>query len=441
MKVSVINFNGWLKKMAILMLPLVFTSSAVIAGAQPPLPPDLGQEDITLEKAIDLAHRYNPSMLIFAAAEQQTLAEAMQTSRGLNPELGFEVENFAGSGSHNGFSAAEYTLALSQTFEMGGKRRKERDLADWAVKEVGQDEISAGLQVENLVVEAFITNLKAQQQIDLSTKLVQLAEENLDFVRRRVAMGAVSSIEENQALVDVHWARLELESARQAHRLSRIRLSSLWNAPTATFGQARGSLESMCNLPRWEDLLQRLPNSPALQAFEIEDGKRRAAVALAEALGATDLTASAGLRHYQDSGEFAAVAAISIPLKIHNSNQDARRAAGYHLSQLDAQRQAAVLSLQAALLEQFQSVSTAHGRIVSIRDEILPSAEKAMNQSEEAYRKGRFTMTNLLAVRRTWFQWQNDYVTALAEYQAGIARIHQILGDSHTEILISQENN
>ncbi len=426
----------------ICLLLLATITWAQPSGAQEhPLPPNLDQKDITLETATHLAQQFNPGLQGFTAAEQQMQALVQQAKRGPNPELELGMENFAGSGSHHGFSAAEYTLSLSQTFEFGEKRLKESEAAGWQVKDVGQEALMVGLQVESRVVTAFIATLKSQEEITLALKLVDLAQANLDFVKRRVAMGAVSSIEQNQALVDVHSARLELETARQAWQIAKIRLASLWNSPVPTFARAGGSLESMCELPTWEELTRRLPSSPALKQWDIEAGKRRAAVDLAKAMGSLDLSASAGFRHYQDNGDFAAVAAVSIPLQFRNKNVDAQRAAQYRLDQLETDRQTQVLNLRAALLDQYQSVTTTHGHIVSIRDEILPSAEKAMQQSEEAYRKGRFTMTDLLAVRRTWFQWRQNYVTALADYQTAIAQIHRILGDNHPEILNSRENH
>ena len=39
-----------------------------------------------------------------------------------NPEISLEVDNIAGSGAFSGLSATEYTLAVGQRIELGGKR-------------------------------------------------------------------------------------------------------------------------------------------------------------------------------------------------------------------------------------------------------------------------------------------------------------------------------
>ena len=57
----------------------------------------------------------------------QAEAEAAQALVGQarlrpNPEISLEVENIAGSGAFSGLSATEYTLAVGQRLELGGKR-------------------------------------------------------------------------------------------------------------------------------------------------------------------------------------------------------------------------------------------------------------------------------------------------------------------------------
>ena len=394
---------------------------------------DLQGQEITLPKAIELAFSHNPELLGFTATGYQIQAEAQQAARGLNPDLDFEVENFAGSGEHSGFSAAEYTLALSQTFEMGGKRENEVAVVRWQLKEVEQAANLAGRMVESQVTQAFIEALRAGEEMKLAQELARLAEEDLELVRKKIAKGAVSRVEETRALVEVQVARLEIEKAGQMQSAARIRLSSFWNSTSPTFGDLSGNLESISALPAWDDLVEKLEQSPELNKWALEGGRRQAILKLAQSQASVDLTATAGVRHYGDSGDFAAVAAISIPLPTKNKNQDGQRAAQYGLDRLDNERQAQVLELLGLLLDEYQILSTTHLQITSIRDEILPSTEQGLVQSEEAYRKGLFNMTDVLEVRRTWFGWRQEYFSALAEYQLATAEIQRILGDGPNE--------
>ena len=80
--------------------------------------------DLTLRNAIAAALLSNPALR--AAAWEPRLAEANRLQAGLspNPEIGLELENFAGTGALGGTGALETTLVLSQLIELGGKKAR-----------------------------------------------------------------------------------------------------------------------------------------------------------------------------------------------------------------------------------------------------------------------------------------------------------------------------
>ena len=124
--------------------PLRQHAPAFKAPQTPPTIPSPGPQPeeptgvLTLRQALALALLRNPELA--SAAWEVRAGEARTLQAGLlpNPEVGVEVENFAGSGEFRGVDAAETTVALSQVIELGGKRLRrarvaalERDLAAW----------------------------------------------------------------------------------------------------------------------------------------------------------------------------------------------------------------------------------------------------------------------------------------------------------------------
>src|SRR5262245_33257394 len=85
--------------------------------------------ELTLARAIEAALLNNPDL--HASAYELSAAQARIVQAGLrpNPELGVELENFAGSGALQGVDALETTLSLSQVVELGGKRTLRRSVA------------------------------------------------------------------------------------------------------------------------------------------------------------------------------------------------------------------------------------------------------------------------------------------------------------------------
>jgi len=432
--------TGWGGFLTLLVIILAASPGKVSAQALD-TPPDLEGKLLTLQVALDLAREYNPSLKVYSAAENEALARADQAGRGLNPELGLEVEDFLGSGPYNGFSSAQYTLFLAQTFQLGGKPAKQREAAGWNAELVRLQARLQAIDLQAEVTRVFIEILAAQQEIALTGELVGLAEQDLEFIRRRVKNGSLSPVEISRAEVALFSANMALDSARQTLAIKRIQLATMWNTTEPTFGEISGSLDMLAPPRDWEDLAAQLDQSPRLELFSLEASRRQAELALARVQGKIDLTASAGIRHYGDSGDNAAVATISIPLPVHNRNQDAIRAGQYGLDQVDALRQASVVTLRENLASQHEQLSRTFVQATSIRQEILPASEKALTSANDAYRKGLFTLTDVISVRRAWFELNSRYFQALAGYQSATVEIDRILGGLSSLSPTTPENN
>jgi len=77
------------------------------------------QQHLTLSIAIERTLKDNPSLKVFKF--RQNVLEGQLQSQGLSPayEVGFEMENFAGTGDIGVFDSTEFTLSLSSILELG----------------------------------------------------------------------------------------------------------------------------------------------------------------------------------------------------------------------------------------------------------------------------------------------------------------------------------
>ena len=94
--------------------------------------PISAQETITLDEALARAgvgdrentdSVGNPRVYGPQAEAEAARAAIDQARLRPNPSLSFEVEDIAGSGAFSGLRSSEYTLAIGQQLELGGKRR------------------------------------------------------------------------------------------------------------------------------------------------------------------------------------------------------------------------------------------------------------------------------------------------------------------------------
>jgi cobalt-zinc-cadmium efflux system outer membrane protein len=149
-----------------------------------------------------------------------------------------EVENFAGSGAFRGFDAAETTITLGQTVELGGKRLRrarvaalERDLAAWEYE-------ATRLDVFTATTKAFIEVVSAQVQLALHEDLVHLAEQVLQTVA------------------------------------ARERLAATWGSTTPAFERVEGTLEPAAPIPSAEGLVRRIGQNPEIARWVVEVAQR-----------------------------------------------------------------------------------------------------------------------------------------------------------------------
>ncbi|MEO1188611.1 MAG: hypothetical protein AAFW60_06030 [Pseudomonadota bacterium] len=77
---------------------------------------------LTLAAVIGEVRRASPAVIAEALEANALGADADQAARSLNPSITLELENFSGSGALAGLDQTETTVAVEQTFRLGGKR-------------------------------------------------------------------------------------------------------------------------------------------------------------------------------------------------------------------------------------------------------------------------------------------------------------------------------
>ena len=293
---------------------------------------------LTLRQALALALLRNPELASTAWELRAGEARTLQAGLLPNPEIGVEVENFAGSGEFRGFEAAETTIALGQVIELGGKRLRrarvaalERDLAAW-------DYEATRLNVFTATAKAFVEVLSAQAQLALNEELVRLAEQVLRTVAARVQAGQVSPVEETRARVALSTSRIALERAGRALVAARERLAATWGSTAPAFERVGGALEPIAPIPSAERLARRVSQNPDIARWVAEMAQRQATVALEEARRIPNVTGAGGVRYHSRTSDTALIMQLTLPIPIFDRNQGAILAARYRLARAGEER-------------------------------------------------------------------------------------------------------
>ena len=378
---------------------------------------------ITLKAALELALGSNPSLSAAGRELEALEATIIQAQVRRNPEVSAFIEDTRRA-------TRTTTLQLNQPIELGGKRA-----ARISAAERGRDAATAELdakraEIRAAVSAAFFDVLVAQERLRLAQASVELAQRATSAATRRVAAGKVSPVEETRARVAEAGVRVELTLAGSELATARKRLAGTWGDPMPRFERAEGDPEALPPLPALADLNSRLAASPNLLRASIEVDRRQALAEIERSRRVPDLTVSLGARRNEELGLNQAILGVSMPIPVFDRNQGNLLEALRRTDKARDELSAADIRLSNELAVAYERLNTARQETESLRRDILPGAQSALDAATRGFELGKFSFLDVLDAQRTLFQARSQSLRALAEAHRSAAEIERILGDT-----------
>jgi cobalt-zinc-cadmium efflux system outer membrane protein len=383
---------------------------------------------LTLGDALALALKGSPNLASFSWETRAREAGALQAGLLPNPVFTADVENIGGSGLAGGLRSAETTLLLSQLVELGGKRAKRRSVGEHEVRIAEWEYEAARLEVIAETTAAFVDAVARQDAIGLAEQQIRWSEDVLRTIWAQVRSGAVSSAEVPRAELEVTKQRIKHRRRVRALRTAYVRLATAWGASEPSFDTVAGDLGAIAPIPLEAELVERMATTPELARWQAEVTKRRAAIALEDAGRIPDVTLGLGPRHFNDTNDWAMVVGVQVPIPVFDRNQGARQAARSRLSRSREEERSAALRLRRSLSQAYQELASASEEIEALRDEAIPTAERAYGATKRAQRQGAVQFTEVLDAQRSLFALRTQLVLAQASYHRARARTEALIG-------------
>jgi outer membrane protein, heavy metal efflux system len=389
--------------------PVVPPTAAPRTG---PLPGSL-----SLAQALEEANARSPAIVAaqaeLAAAEARTLQAGVRS----NPELSFEVENFAGTGELRGLRSTEATLAVNQRLDLGGRRsaRVSAAQAELAVQQLRLAIARADLSQH--VREQFARALTTRERLDQATENVERARRFARVAQILVDAGRDPPLRALRARSALAQAEAEREVAEADELAARSSLAALFGVrePVA---EVSGQLL---------DLTPQTINAETSLEVRLADAERAAAEAVLRqqlAERRLDPAVGVGVRHVRETGDFGLVAGVSMPLQVFDRNRGNIDAARAGIAAAEARRATAIAATTARARNAIASVQAAQRRVDALESTAVPEATEALRLTERSYAEGRATLLELLDA-------QNAYTatrTALTDARLALALATAELG-------------
>jgi len=147
---------------------------------------------------------------------------------------------------------------------------------------------------------------------------------------------------------------------------------------------------------------------------------------------APDVTAGAGVRHFEDNDGFAAVVELSAPLPLVDRNQGAALAARYQLARARTQRRAAEVAMHESFHVALQQFEAARFEAVTLQREALPAARSAFDAVRSSFQQGRSDYIEVLDAERTLVEVERQAVDAFESHYLSHAEVDGLLAGAAT---------
>jgi len=393
-----------------------------------------GQENtLTLASAIKRSLAKNPAFKVFTL--RQISLDGQQQTQALTPayQLGFEVENFAGSGELQGFDSAEFTVSLSSVIEMGGKRDARMGLGSHRSAMLAAENKITALNLLAEVTRRYIGVLTAQEDLILANKATQLAEEALVAVEKRTQAGSTPKAEIKRAMAVVGNTRLIAATKTQQLSASKFSLALLWNEKwnesSPSFSTVAGNLYHFSDDITFEKLYAKVKKNPAQLAFASEERLKSAQLRLAKSQSSTDIQWTLGIKQLQDIGDTALVAGFSVPLFSSSNNTGAIISAQAERDEVQARKATALLQLHNQLQQAYSSRKQAIYTANNLRKIIIPLLEEALAETKIAYQRGLYSYLDYLSARQELLNAKQALIASASAALLFGADIEQLIAE------------
>ncbi len=409
-------------------IPVNSTARAEVAEKMPLQAETEPTGPLTLRDALELALMRNPELTAFSHEVSATEGLVRQAGALPNPELELEAGEFGGSRDRKGYDNAETTVRLSQSVELGGKRRKRQQVAQSEARLAGWDFEAKRLDVIALTKQAFVDVLLAQEQVALADALLVLTEQASQATTERVKAGKVSLLEQTKANVEVAVAQIARDRATRELDTVRKRLSAAWGRTLPTFKEAEGDLSVVGDVPSMERLSALLAEAPDGARWNAEMALANDATALAKAARIPDVNISVGISRFEEDGSYAGIVGVSLPLPLFDRNAGGILAEEHRAARTEYERHAARVGVTMALAEAHNRLESARAEALAITTAVLPGAEQAFEATQTGYREGKFGQLELLDTQRTFGEVKARLLEVLATYHKAAADVERLTG-------------
>jgi cobalt-zinc-cadmium efflux system outer membrane protein len=378
----------------------------------------LKKDELSLEEVLAIADLLNPEL----ASERKNIdlatAAVWEAKLYPNPSLLLGLEDYKTKSS---FGSSKRTAGLSIPLVFSGRIGAATSQAE------KEREVAAVAYVCD-VKRAFLGLLASRRTAELARETRDLAKTLNDVTNERFKAQAIPEMELLKSAVNLAKSDVDLKLAEKDHAVALKTLHARMGMVDFPQDKFSGVLASRYTVPSLEALRGQVTTIHPLLEGAVkarEAAEFQLSLARSERIPDIGLEITAGVDSANDG---IIQAGIAIPLPLFNRNQAKIAAAEARIQQAEFKLQAVKNDLVLRLTEAYRNFTAAQERVTVYTDEIMPKAQKALDQTNEGYRQGKFGYLDVLDSQRTLAEAKIAYAAALADLNLSAAELEKLTG-------------
>jgi cobalt-zinc-cadmium efflux system outer membrane protein len=438
--------------MALAAVIFLFTASVFSQQSVTPAPAQttlkltsadfITQDGLSVERLVQLGGNHRADLL--AARQRLAVAAGRLRQAGLRPNPTLEAE-YGSPRFLRGEAESDFSVGVSQTFELGGKRGKRVAVAQLELNQVRAEVLAIERQLAAEIRQTYTNALAAARQLDVLERLVAADDEIVRVTQARLNEGDVAPLDLNLVRVESDRLKIQIIQAKSDLETQLLTLRTLIGADVAEPIRLTPQPDRP---PRLDMTLTELTDIALrertdLQAAVIGEqlGGARVNLARAEAVpnvsasvrytrekGIIDLPPAVGGPLADKSNELTFGVSVDIP--IFNRNQGEIASATGERLQATRTREFLESTIKRDVAVAYRKYRAAAESLVLYSTQILPRSEANLQTVRAAYGLGEFSVFEVVTEQRRLTENVTGYNQVLRDYYNALTELETALGST-----------
>ena len=390
------------------------------AQQQTPAPP--AKRSITISDAVTIFLQQN-LQLVAARYDIDTVdAEKLTARLRPNPEVSVGFSDIPLDFRENFVKPQTFSYGISQTFELGGKRRKRIGAAN-ANSELARAEFQIVLwQLTNDVKKKFYAVLLAEALLNLAKENQKTFAETIKHTTEIFQLGEISGLDLQRLEIEKFKFDTDVANSERDYELAvrdlRVTLGGDYRAMDI---EVAGTIDYYqpyeFSLAELRD--KALAARPDLKAAQLSERAADASIRLQDAQRIPDLTLAAGIEQVPQGGSTYNFG-VGIPLPVSNRNQGERAKALIQRRKAQNDEQLIANQVLSDVDKALVAFEIQKRRVELYRTGVLTKVDDIQRLTEFSLRAGESSTIELLDAIRTRRETLAGFYQTLFDYQASL---------------------